>query len=232
MRKMSIVTLKKKHIAVILVCVLVVAFSIATPVVNVLSSKSQHVIVIDAGHGGRDGGSVGVNGTIEKTINLEYAFALKEKLVKHGFKVKLTRENDDGLYRADAINKKASDMNERFKIIKNTNPNLLISIHMNSFVSGDAKGALTYFRKGDKASEQCADLIQKSITTYCPVRQARAKVGDFYMLNCSYYTAVLIECGFLSNPEEEALLNTQKYKELMTDAIAKGIILYFGNKFI
>lgn len=194
-----------------------------------VSKRNGFTIVIDAGHGGRDGGSVGVNGTIEKEINLDYAIALKDKLVENGFRVEMTRKNDDGLYSLTDKNKKMSDMNERFKIIKRTNPNLVISIHMNSFTNSSAKGATTYYRKADEASKQCADLIQKSLNAYCNAKQTAGKVGDYYMLNCSYYTAVLIECGFLSNPEEESLLNNKQYKNKMIDAIFKGILLYFGN---
>lgn len=187
-------------------------------------------IVIDAGHGGRDGGSVGVEGTIEKEINLEYALALKSKLVEKGFRVELTRKDDNGLYSLTDKNKKLSDMNARFKIIQRSNPNLVISIHMNSFTSSTARGAMTYFRKGDAASKSCADLIQKSLHSYCNAKFSSSKVGDYYMLNCSYYTAVLIECGFLSNREEELMLNTEAYKNQIVDAVSKGIFLYFGNR--
>ena len=197
-----------------------------------VSKLNGITIVLDAGHGGRDGGSVGVNGTIEKKINLEYVMLLKDKLVENGYKVALTRKNDDGLYSEFAKNKKTSDMNARFEIIKKANPNLVISIHMNSFSSSKAKGAMTYYRSGDKASKQCADLIQKSISTYCGVKNTSSKVGDYYMLNCSYYTSVLIECGFISNSEEEKLLNSEEYKKLMINSIYKGILLYFGNNSI
>ena len=181
-----------------------------------VSKYNGYTIVVDAGHGGRDGGSVGINGTIEKEINLEYALALKDKLVKNGFRVELTRRNDDGLYSLTDKNKKA-------------NPNLVVSIHMNSFTSTQAKGAMTYYRKGDEASKTCADLIQKSFNTYCGAKWSSSKVGDYYMLNCSYYTAVLIECGFISNPDEENLLNTDAYKNKIIESIYKGILLYFGN---
>ena len=197
-----------------------------------VSKYNGYTIVVDAGHGGRDGGSVGVNGTIEKEINLDYAFLLKDKLVKNGFRVELTRKNDDGLYSITDKNKKLSDMNERFKIIKKTNPNLVVSIHMNSFTSASARGAMTYSRKGDEASKVCADLIQKSFNVYCGARLTTSKIGDYYMLNCSYYTSVLIECGFLSNPEEELLLNTDSYKQKVVDAIFKGILLYFGHSIV
>ena len=185
-------------------------------------------IVLDAGHGGRDGGSVGVNGTIEKEINLKYTLALKEKLVSAGYRVELTRKTDDGLYLESAKNKKMSDLNARMEIIKRANPNLVISIHMNSFSSQSAHGASTYYRSGDESGQIVSDLIQQSLNTYLGAPSTTGKVGDYYILNESYYTAVLIECGFLSNPEEERLLNTDEYLIKFVDAVYNGILLYFG----
>ncbi len=221
----------KKHKAIVCLFLImfVLSFCYAKVVDLSVSRFNGYVIVLDAGHGGRDGGSIGVNGTIEKEINLEYVLLLKESLVKQGYKVILTRKSDDGLYSEFAKNKKTSDMNARYKIIKKANPNLVISIHMNSFKSESAKGAMTYYRKGDKSGNQCADIIQKSIATYCGARSLSGKVGDYYMLNCSYYTSVLIECGFISNAEEERLLNSSAYKKQLVEAITRGVLLYLGN---
>lgn len=230
----SLIYMKKKFglskvLVLILLSFVLITYIYSSIVANCATKFNGVTIVLDAGHGGRDGGSIGVAGTIEKEINLEYVMTLKNKLVKYGYKVELTRKNDDGLYSPLATNKKQSDMNARFKIIKKTNPNLVISIHMNSFQDPKAKGATTYFRKDDIASKTCADLIQRSLNVYCGAKSKNSKVGDYYMLNCSYYTAVLIECGFLSNPEEEKLLNTDEYKNKITDAIFAGILLYFGE---
>ncbi len=220
----------KRKFLVFSIIVLFVLSSCYAKVVTMSVSKFNGItIVLDAGHGGRDGGSVGCNGTIEKEINLEYVLALKEMLTRNGYKVILTRKNDDGLYSNLDKNKKQSDMNERFKIIKQANPNLVISIHMNSFPQASAKGAMTYYRANDKSSKMCADLIQKSLFNVTECKQQNSKVGDYFMLNCSYYSAVLIECGFISNPEEERLLNTQEYKKKIIQAIFNGILLYFGN---
>lgn len=215
-------------ISIFLVFILLTIFYVKV-VEKSVSRYNGITIVLDAGHGGRDGGSVGINGTIEKEINLEYVLLLKKKLVESGYRVELTRKNDDGLYSALDKNKKLSDMNARFNIIKKVNPNLVVSIHMNSYINENATGAFTYYRKDDEASKICADLIQKSLSTYCGVKQQVGKVGDFYMLNCSYYTSVLVECGFLSNSKEEKLLNSADYKNKVTDAIFNGILLYFGN---
>ncbi len=193
-----------------------------------MASFNGLTIVIDAGHGGRDGGSVGINGTVEKSINLDYALAIKENLVRMGFKVIMTRKNDDGLYSEFAKNKKISDLNKRMEIIKKSNPNLVISVHMNSFSSSSARGAMTYYRKGDEASKNVADLIQKSLNKNCGAVWQNGKVGDYYILNNSYYTSVLIECGFISNPEEEKLLLNNEYKNKFSKSVCDGIGLYFG----
>ncbi len=218
----------------LLACIILVMMALSacySKIVDISVSKYNGItIVVDAGHGGRDGGSVGVNGTIEKEINLEYAVLLKERLVQNGFRVVLTRKDDEGLYSPLAKNKKQSDMNARLKIIERANPNLVISIHMNSFPSGNAHGANTYYRAGDEASEKCADLIQKSVATYCNAKNIKSREGDYFILNSSYYTAVLIECGFISNAREETLLNTKDYKKRFVDAIYNGVLLYFGNR--
>ena len=120
-------------------------------------------------------------------------------------------------------------MNARYEIIKKANPNLVISIHMNSYITQSAKGATTYYRKGDKAGKLCGDMIQKSLKNDCGAKFSEAKVGDYFILNCNYYSAVLIECGFLSNPEEEKMLNSNEYKTKMVESIYNGILLYFGN---
>lgn len=199
-------------------------------IVAISMSKSNGItIVLDAGHGARDGGSVGVNGTIEKEINLRYTLALKDKLVEAGFYVELTRKNDEPLYSPLADNKKMSDMRARLNTIKRTNPNLVISVHMNSFPLATAHGATTYYRKGDESGKEVADVIQKSLNQYVSAPNSKGKVGDYFILNSSYYTAVLIEFGFLSNPSEEAMLNTEEYMNNLLDAVVKGVLLHFGN---
>ena len=218
---------------IIIFCIMILLSSCFSGIVAYsVSNYNGITIVLDAGHGGRDGGSVGVNGTIEKEINLKYTLALKEKLVQAGYRVVLTRKNDDGLYSETASNKKMSDMKARYNIIEKANPNLVISIHMNSFNNTSARGANCYYRANDESSKNCANLIQSSLHTYCNAPSSQSRVGDYYILNCSYYTSVLIECGFISNPDEEALLNSEEYMNTFVDAVYAGIILYFGSSYI
>ena len=220
---------KKYKMVVIIIMFFILLTSLYFNIVKT-SGKNYNgfTIVLDAGHGGRDGGSVGVNGTIEKEINLDYVLCLKQKLVTLGYRVVLTRKDDNGLYSPLASNKKISDMNKRMEIIKKSNPNLVLSLHMNSFSDKSARGAVCYHKIDDKASIQCADLIQQSLNKNLNTRLSKSKKGDYFMLNCSYYTSVLVECGFLSNTEEERLLNTEEYKQKFTDAVCSGILLYLG----
>lgn len=200
-------------------------------IAKTVSNNTQtngYTIVIDAGHGGRDGGSSGRT-TIEKTINLEYTKLLKNKLTIMGYNVILTREDDFGLYDPLASNKKLSDMNNRMRIIKEANPNLVISIHMNSYPDSSISGCQVFYKIDDDASKTIADTIASSISNKLNERKKDTKEGDYYILNCSYYTSVLIECGYLSNPEDEIKLNDNNYKELFTNAIAEAVGLYFGE---
>ena len=223
---------KCKSIYVIFILILLLSCLYFNIVKSVSSKRNGICIVLDAGHGGRDGGCVGINGSVEKDLNLKYTLKLKEKLVGYGYKIVLTRANDNGLYNPLVGNKKVSDMNARMKKIKEANPNLVVSIHMNSFADKNVCGANCFYKIDDEASFNCANLIQKSLFEQCGVRSESAKKGDYFMLNCSYYTSVLIECGFLSNPEEEQKLNTEEYIEEFTSAVADGILLYFGENFI
>lgn len=226
-----VLAIKKKTLIIVVLLTLVFCLGLSgySTLKTGTSPHAEHTIVIDAGHGARDGGSVGVNGTIEKEINLKYALALQKKLENAGFKVIMTRKDDTPLYDENAPNKKLSDMNARQKIIKNANPALVISIHMNSFSLPSAKGANTYYREGDEASKTCADLIQRSLNSYSGATNKLGKPGDYYMVKCSYYTSVLVECGFLSNPEEEANLNSTEFMEKIIYSIYCGVQLYFGN---
>ena len=226
---MKTIIIKKKHILLsILLGLLILSLTLIPTTITSFSPKAKYTVVLDAGHGGVDGGAVGFNGTIEKKINLEYVKLLKGKLESRGIKVYLTRENDDGLYSVFDKNKKNSDMKKRISLIKKYNPNLVVSVHMNSYRDSTVKGVFTYFRDGDEQGKDCANLIQKSIKNSCDVKQEFARVGDYFILNESYYTSVLIECGFLSNPEEEKMLNNELYKNKITDAICDGILIYSG----
>lgn len=186
------------------------------------------VIVIDAGHGGVDPGKVGTAGTLEKDINLAIAFELKALLEESGIKVVMTRETDTGLYSENSANKKREDMEERVRIIRSANPALAVSIHQNSFPSADCKGAQVFYYKDSEKSKALAETLQQSFLTVLAdgnTRQAKAN-GDYYLLRKAPCTIVIAECGFLSNPAEEAMLATGEYQKKVAEALHQGVLTY------
>ena len=213
-----------------LACVFIlVVLAVAVPYIAVGNRpKSEFTIVIDAGHGGRDGGSIGVDGSIEKDLNLEYAKSLQKLLTNAGIKVVMTRSGDMGLYNENADNKKLSDMRKRREIINNSTPDLVISVHMNSFPLDSCKGAKTFYQIGSDSSFDAAKKIQSCLSYYIGNTSKTVSGGDYYILNCSRYTSVLVECGFLSSPEEVKLLNSSDYREKFTYSVYRGIMMYLG----
>lgn len=149
-------------------------------------------------------------------------------LNKAGVNVVMTRTNDDGLYDEDASNKKLSDMRARRDIIRDANPDLVVSIHMNSYPLQNCWGAKTFYKMGSDASFDIAKSIQNSLKYYTDNASNTVSAGDYYILNCTEYNSVLIECGFISNPEEEKLLMTQDYCDKLMYSVYCGIMLYLG----
>lgn len=205
-------------------------------VVSEAVNPKETVIVIDAGHGGVDPGKVGTAGTLEKDINLAIAFELKTLLEESGIKVVMTRETDTGLYSENATNKKREDMEERVRVIRSADPALVVSIHQNSYPSADCKGAQVFYYKDSEKSKALAETIQQSFLTVLAdgnTRQAKAN-GDYYLLRKAPCTIVIAECGFLSNPTEEALLATGEYQKKVADALYQGVLRYLeeaqGNR--
>lgn len=187
-------------------------------------------VVLDAGHGGIDPGKVGVAGTLEKELNLEITYRIKRLLEQNNIRVVLTRESDAGLYTEADSNKKSADMRKRIEIIKQTEPQLVVSIHQNSYTSPNCKGAQVFFYEGSTSGELLAQTIQATIKETIAdgnTREAKAN-GSYYMLKKSTYPSVIVECGFLSSPEEEALLLQEEYQEKMAWAIHLGILRYLN----
>jgi N-acetylmuramoyl-L-alanine amidase len=182
-------------------------------------------IVIDAGHGGRDGGASSRSGTLERDINLAIAKHLKAEFEHRGAGVTLTRANEHSLASPYAKNQKRSDMDERRKIIEQVKPDLVISIHLNSFPSNPAvRGLQTFFDKTGEKSKEYAQAIQENFNKSSLNINRRATVGDYYILECTAFPSVLVECGFLSNPSEEKLLKTTAYQKMLAQLIASAVI--------
>ena len=191
--------------------------------------KINYTIAVDAGHGGIDGGSVGVNTKVtESELNLKIAKALKVHLESFGFNVVLTRENENGLYSADAKNLKKDDMEKRKKIITENKADMLVSIHMNSFSTAKEKGAQAFYYEGHENSKNLADCIQEQLFKNVPLAREHSNFGDYYILNCLPIPSVIVECGFLSNPENEELLIKESHQKLLAYNIFCGIVKYFN----
>ncbi len=193
-------------------------------------ANAKFTVVIDAGHGGIDGGSVGKSlGAIESELNLAYAKNLAKQLNSMGINTILTRSNEEGLYDINAKSLKKSDMKKRKEIIENANPTLVVSIHMNSFSSPRARGAQTFYKKGNEQGQQLAQSIQNQLKTNIEYGKSSSKIGDYYILNCTNIPSVLVECGFLSNPDDEKLIVSNDYQNKICYSILSGIIAFLNG---
>ncbi len=196
---------------------------------------AERTIVIDAGHGGIDGGAVSANGIAEKDINLNIAKYLKEYMVQGGAEVIMTREEDVSLHdddRASIKNKKRSDLNKRKSIVNSSSADLFISIHLNQFQESKYKGAQVFYETNNPQSQTLATCLQNSLKNNVDSTNNRqpAKIGsDKIVFQDLKVPAVIVECGFLSNPEEELLLQTPEYQQKLALAIYTGIIEYFNQ---
>ena len=188
-------------------------------------------IVLDAGHGGIDGGVCGVRtGVKESELNLKVVKKLEEYLVSAGFSVTLTRKSDAGLYGIATKNLKRRDMEKRREVINQVKPHLVVSVHMNKFSLSTRRGAQVFYKNGDENAKVLASAIQNNFNSMEQItRQYNILAGDYYILNCSNYPSVIAECGFLSNPEDEALLITEDYQDEIAYNIFKGIVIYLAQ---
>ena len=222
--------IKKKWVLFFVVIAMVVPLVAGVFVASRASApKSTPVIVIDAGHGGKDGGAVGrTTDVTESSLNLEYAKTLKNICEEFGYKVVMTRSDMGGLYSPFAQNKKRSEMEKREQIIQGSNADLVVSMHMNSFSSSEARGAQVYYAEGSQAGEELASSVQTSLNASVDYAKKTSKVGDFYVLNCTQTPSILVECGFLSNPEEELLLQQEEYRNDFCYHLFCGILKYMN----
>ena len=183
------------------------------------------VIALDAGHGGYDGGAVGrVSGTPEKGLNLDVARRLAAILEEQGAQIVMTRTDDYALCdEHPPIRKKLQDMQRRAAIIEQSGAQMVLSIHMNEYAGRSQSGPQVFYREGCPAGRLLAGAIQEAMNeTLAPKKKRSALGGDYYILTLGR-PSVLVECGFLSNAGEEALLLTADYRQRVAQAIARGI---------
>lgn len=203
--------------------------------VAVQSVPKLPVIIIDAGHGGVDGGSSGADGTVEKDINLSIALKLRDMLEFYGFETVMIREDDRSIH-SDGANtireKKVSDLHNRLNIINSTDNCLFISIHQNYFEQSKYSGTQVFYSPNNTESEKLAKIIQETIVDMIQndnTRQIKKADKTLYLLHKAEKPAIMVECGFMSNEKELALLKSDEYQKQMALSITNGILKYMES---
>lgn len=196
---MRFLTIKKKTIVIILSVLIALASVISVAAITTSSMpKPEYTIVIDAGHGGRDGGAIGKNtGVTESELNLMYAKELQSLCEDYGIGVVMTRSDMNGLYDESATNKKKSEMERRKSIINGSGADIMISLHMNAFPLPSSNGAYVFYAKGSEQGLNLAKSVQTSLCQSFDNARQYVSVGDYFVLNYSTMPSVLVECGFL-----------------------------------
>ncbi|MBQ6554168.1 MAG: N-acetylmuramoyl-L-alanine amidase [Firmicutes bacterium] len=222
MQKTNLVTYL--YIALIFIGTAHVYYSRTSPAAALPVNKKH--IVLDAGHGGFDPGKVAENGIEEKAINLEIMKLLQGYLEQGGAVVSITRAEDEALG-----DRKNADLKNRMLIVKESKPDLFVSIHQNSYPSPEVKGAQVFYYKESENGKRLAADIQKRLKQSAIADNNRSAKpnGSYYILKNNNIPSVIVECGFLSNPTENAALNTPEYRKKTAWAIYMGIMDYFSG---
>lgn len=216
------------------ICMAVILLIIVTVSVNYLPDAKETItdadqpycVIVDAGHGGKDPGKVGVNGELEKNINLEIAFELQKQLEALGMKVLLTRTDDCGLYSDDDTNKKAADMKKRCEFIAENSADVVVSVHQNSFTDSSVKGTQVFYYTHSANGKKLASYIREQIINNTDKNNNRPIKADdsYYMLINTSCPTVIVECGFLSNSAEAERLCDSAYQQILAKAIGLGVL--------
>ena len=190
-------------------------------------------IVLDAGHGGLDGGVVGkTTGIKESDLNLAITYKLKTSLEDMGFEVVLTRKTEAGLYGTATKGFKKRDMQKRKEIIIQADPAMVISIHQNFYPSKNTRGGQVFYSKKNAGGQRLALGLQKKLNALYAEEGAKARnaaSGEFFMLECADCPSVIVECGFLSSEKDEALLTDEIWQKKFAETLASGVLAYFSD---
>ena len=193
---------------------------------------TNRTIIVDAGHGGEDGGAVSSNGVSEAQINLSIALKLQNLLDQSGATVVLTRSDDNAIYDIDSKTlrqKKNSDLKNRVKIGKTSSADIFVSIHLNKIEQSQYYGWQTFFKDGNEQGKKLATCIQENLNEAIQKENKRTplKISNIYIIKNVEIPTTIVECGFLSNPEEEKQLQTDEYQNKLAWGIYNGIMDYF-----
>lgn len=192
-------------------------------------------IIIDPGHGGLDGGAIGYGGVVEKNINLAVSLKLRSLFEVSGYRVIMTREDDRSIYDEDSDTvreKKTTDIHNRSKLLEQNPDALFVSIHQNKFEQSQYSGTQVFYSSNNEQSKLLAQSIQTDVRNLLQKdndRQIKPAGKNLYILYHAKTPAVMVECGFLSNPQEAALLQDSKYQDKMAFAIYCGILGYYSG---
>lgn len=228
---MAFVTIRRKTVIIFLSIILTAVVIAATAATVVVATRTDNgiTIVIDAGHGGADGGVTGVStGAKESDINLSIAKYLEKHLEKAGYNVVMTR-SDSGAVCSGLKYSKRGDMKARKETVISSAPDLVISVHCNSYPVESVKGAQVFFAS-QGMGEAFANTVQSYFNDVLNERDRQAMVGDYYILNCTEYPSILCECGFLSNVGEENKLIGASYQEKVAYTIFTAVNSVFTEK--
>lgn len=205
---------------------------VVTVISEELPFERKHCIVIDPGHGGEDGGATSCTGRMESEYNLAISRRLDDLLHLLGYRTRKTRTSDVSIYTTGSTiaQKKVSDLKERVRIVNETENALLLSIHQNQFSDSRYSGAQVFYAKTTGSKELGQKLQTELVSALNPGSNRKSKpVSGVYLLENISCTGVLIECGFLSNPQEEARLRDEDYQKALCCVIAASLHQYLSN---
>ncbi len=201
-----------------------------------VSGNTAPVIIIDAGHGGEDGGTQSADGILEKDINLAISLKINDILLTKGYETSLVRDGDYLIYDESATKlreKKVSDIHNRMKIMESYKNCIFLSVHQNYFTESKYSGAQVFYSKNNTESKKIAAEIQKSIVSDIQpenTRMIKESTSDIYLLYHAQAPAVMVECGFMSNVTEAEKLSDDNYQQMMAESIVNGLEKYLVNK--
>ena len=222
------------YLFVVLICI--IAAGGGSSAVDVVSQnipvEREHRIVIDAGHGGVDGGATSCTGVLESQINLEIALRLDDLMHLLGYDTVMIRKTDTSVYTQGQTiaAQKVSDLKERVRIVNQTENAILISIHQNTFSDSRYGGAQVFYAKTEGSEQLAKKLQEQFVSTVNPGSRRQAKKSNgIYLMEHIQRPGILVECGFLSNAAEESRLRDQEYQKKLGAVIATSVSQYLSN---
>lgn len=201
-------------------------------IATMATPATSKTIVVDAGHGGEDGGAVASDGVMEADINLKIALKLQNLLEQSGATVILTRSDENAIYNLDKKtlrDKKNSDIKNRVKIGNNSSADIFVSIHLNKISQSEYYGWQTFFKDGSEEGKRLATCIQNNLNEAIQKENKRVplKINNVYIIKHVEIPISIVECGFLSNPEEREQLEDNSYQNKLAWGIYNGVMDYF-----